>query len=355
VETVTPGSREPVQRKQEALLLAEELLSDIELSRLAPAEIVRKASRLARITDDEKALKWLTFEVTGYPSPLTPEASQAARRSGRVRMEKRDEGLQAMASTRGLAALRADADACMAELSTPTGTAQNLAIENSRMHRRNGLLSQVGSSTSLIEKVVGAVHLYVSGVFHSLRFGAAAETAFEVVRREVDAGIQRLVPDALPMLSAAFERASSENPEDWASAAATCRRLLKKIADAVRPPGPDVGGRKMGPENYVNRLVAWIEERIKSGTLRDHVVADLEYLGRRLDAADAGGHKGAHAEVQRFDAARFVAGTYLLVGDILRAAPPDSLPGPEPGARPTGTNGEEPLPEGEETLPGSPP
>ena len=52
------------------------------------------------------------------------------------------------------------------------------------------------------------------------------------------------------------------------------------------------------------------------------VAADLEYLGRRLDAAAEAGHKGAHAEVSRIDASRFVTGTYLLVGDILRLAQP---------------------------------
>jgi hypothetical protein len=48
------------------------------------------------------------------------------------------------------------------------------------------------------------------------------------------------------------------------------------------------------------------------------VIADLEYLGRRLDAADAGGQKGAHDHVTQFQASRFITGTYLLLGDILR-------------------------------------
>ena len=46
--------------------------------------------------------------------------------------------------------------------------------------------------------------------------------------------------------------------------------------------------------------------------------SDLEYLGHRLDAALDAGHKGAHAEVDRYEASRFVAGTYLLLGDVLR-------------------------------------
>lgn len=43
-------------RRAEALALAEELLGEIELSTLAPAAMIRKASRLARLLDDSEAM-----------------------------------------------------------------------------------------------------------------------------------------------------------------------------------------------------------------------------------------------------------------------------------------------------------
>jgi hypothetical protein len=168
------------------------------------------------------------------------------------------------------------------------------------------------------ERILGALHSYVANRYHELRFGAAVETAFEVVREEVDAAICELVPDAPMRLAAAFENASSDNPEHWASAAATCRRLLKAAADSLRQPGDPVDGREMGDRHYINRLVNWIANTAQSETMRDLVMADLEYLGRRLDAVDDAGHKGAHSDVTRFDASRFVTGTYLVLGDILR-------------------------------------
>lgn len=57
-------------RRQAALALAEELLSDIELGELPPVALVRKTSRLARLLDDEDALGWLRYETSGY----SPEA-----------------------------------------------------------------------------------------------------------------------------------------------------------------------------------------------------------------------------------------------------------------------------------------
>src|SRR6266516_3565411 len=55
------------------------------------------------------------------------------------------------------------------------------------------------------------------------------------------------------------------------------------------------------------------------------ISADLAYLGRRLDAALGAGHKGAHAEVTRFDASRFVTGTYLLLGDSRRVSAHEAM------------------------------
>jgi hypothetical protein len=125
------------------------------------------------------------------------------------------------------------------------------------------------------------------------------------------------------MITAAFENAGSELPEHWANAASTCRRLLKHAADAVRPAGPEKtlpNGKTilMGDGNYVNRLIDWITITAESETEATVVFEDLEYLGRRLDAVDASGHKGAHDQVTRVQASRYITGTYLLLGDILR-------------------------------------
>jgi hypothetical protein len=188
------------------------------------------------------------------------------------------------------------------------------------INERSAVRNFAGQQKALIDKVIGAIHTYVTDRYQELRFGGAAETAFEVVRNRVDARIAALVPDAPGMLAAAFENAASDNPEHWASAAATCRRLIKAAADTLRPPGDPVNNRTMTDAAYINRLVDWIANASDSETAADLIAADLEYLGRRLDAVDDAGHKGAHASVSRFDAARFLTGTYLLLGDILDLA-----------------------------------
>jgi hypothetical protein len=311
-------------RRQEALALAEEVLGDVELQRVPSLDLARKASRLARLLDDEDAISWLRYETRPYPQPLDADAIRAATRSGRT-VAGEDGQLSAWIIGLGELDLRVtEGSARLRGLSSAAAGSGDWAyrIELDRSHERNALVKELADNRSILDRVVSALHEYAASRYQELRFGSSVETAFEVVRAEVDGAIASLVPDALPMLSAAFENAVSENPEHWANAASTCRRLLKEVADALSPPGPakHVGSKtiQMGPENYVNRLVDWIQDRSASATAAAMVTADLEYLGNRLDAADSAGHKGAHSSVDRYAASRFITGTYLLLGDVLQ-------------------------------------
>jgi hypothetical protein len=205
-----------------------------------------------------------------------------------------------------------------------------LLVERDRTATLSALRNHATELRGLLDRIVGALHLYASDRYQELRFGASVESAFEVVREGVDGKIGELIPEALGMISAAFENVASNNPEHWANGASTCRRLLKAAADQLRPAGEAVtleSGKQvaMGPGNYVNRLVGWVNEQAASSTAARLIAADLEYLGNRLDAVDGAGQKGAHDVVDRFDASRFITGTYLVLGDILRLRGSDSI------------------------------
>jgi hypothetical protein len=316
----------PVSRRAEALVLAEQLLEDVELARLAGIDIARRALRLARLLDDGDAVQWLQYEVAGYPTPLDDESVQAAERSGRRAIPAEDGKPRWW--TNSLTEMETQADTAIAQIGglSSSGTSSAdvaLLVERDKLATLAALRTEATTKRGIRDRVVGALHTYVARRYDELRFGASVESAFEVVRADVDSRIGDLVPNALGMLAAAFENIASTNPEHWANAASTCRRLLKEAADVLRPPGDPLvlsSGKtiQMGPDNYVNRLVAWIEARATSETTAQMVGADLEYLGRRLDAANDAGHKGAHASVDRIDASRFIVGTYLVLGDILR-------------------------------------
>jgi hypothetical protein len=328
---MTTVPKSPESRRAEALVLSDELLADIELSRIPPADVARKTYRLARLLDDQEAMAWLYHEVNGYTleKPANVFASggwDAAARSNRP--ETGPNG-KFTASASSLGELQAEVDGAKIQLTATTDPSISLHSSNQyqtvkappgNARERAAIRRYASSRQALIDRVVGALFSYVVERHQELRFGAAVESAFETVRDEVDSRIAALVPEAPTMLSAAFENAASDNPEHWAGAAATCRRLLKAAADALRPPGPPVDNHPMTDSHYINRLVGWIVGQNSGDTAAEMISADVAYLGRRLDAADGAGHKGAHERVDRFEAARFLTGTYLVLGDILRLA-----------------------------------
>ena len=114
----------------------------------------------------------------------------------------------------------------------------------------------------------------------------------------------------------------SENPEDWANAVHSCRRILVDLADALYPPRQEpvvVGGKeiKVGEEQYINRLVQFIAGRAESKTYRDVVGTDLSSIGKRLDAINDAVCKGTHTEISQDEASRYIIHTYLLISDIV--------------------------------------
>jgi hypothetical protein len=307
--------------------LSEEILADIELSRTPAASFPRKVARLARLLEDHDLMRLLRFEVSGYllqaDGTWGAEEWEACLYFNRG-FYRPDGSLAAYGSTLGQIEVEVQtATARLAVTADPSvsissaNPAQLIAGPVANATERQAVSTHIGTLTSLRDRVAGRLHQYVTERNYELRFGSAVESAFEVVRGRVDGSISAVVPEAVQMLAGAFEANASSNPEQWAHAASTCRRLLVAVADALRPAGPDVDGRKMSQGAYVNRLVDWISGRMQSETLLDVISSDLRHLGERLDAIDEAGHKGAHDRVSQLDASRFIVGTYLLLGDIL--------------------------------------
>ena len=98
------------------------------------------------------------------------------------------------------------------------------------------------------------------------------------------------------------------------------------MADAIYPAREDkvidLDGKKktikLGPDNYINRLVAFIEENSSSDRYQEIVGSHLSFIGDRLDSVFKAAQKGSHAKIlSKKEADRYVVYTYLLVGDIL--------------------------------------
>lgn len=148
------------------------------------------------------------------------------------------------------------------------------------------------------------------------------DSVFSRFRKEADKKLETLAPSILEKLFSVYGNLDSENPEDWANAVHSCRRILVDLADALYPPRKEpaiVGGKeiKVGEEQYINRLVQFIAGKSESKTYKDVVGADLANIGKRLDAINDAVCKGTHTEITKNEASRYIIHTYLLISDIV--------------------------------------
>ncbi|MEL7657285.1 MAG: hypothetical protein AAGU75_15435, partial [Bacillota bacterium] len=74
---------------------------------------------------------------------------------------------------------------------------------------------------------------------------------------------------------------------------------------------------KLGPDNYINRLIAYIETKSSSERFIDIVGSHLRFIGDRLESIFLATQKGSHSLITKEEADRYVVYTYLFLGDIL--------------------------------------
>ena len=124
---------------------------------------------------------------------------------------------------------------------------------------------------------------------------------FSRIRIRVDSIIGDYIPDSIKQFTAVYENLKSENVEDWSNAVHSCRRILQSLADKVYPPTEDKvtdnDGKKtikLGSENYINRLIQFIDDNSDSERFNDIVGSHLKFIGERLDSIFKAAQKGSH-------------------------------------------------------------
>ena len=141
---------------------------------------------------------------------------------------------------------------------------------------------------------------------------------FDVIRERVDELLLDICPEAIEKFMAAYDRLGSSSSEDWSLALTATRRVIKAVADSIYPPRETKPGeRKLGKEQYINRLWAFLDENLDQGSNKDLAKAHVDYLGSFLQRLNEKASKGVHTQVSYDEAVRAVLYTYLTLGDVL--------------------------------------
>jgi hypothetical protein len=202
------------------------------------------------------------------------------------------------------------------------GAGMGNTLERQRLHGElKEAVRKLGARRSFIYRYAVQRNL-------ELKFSNIAGDAFSRIREHVDSSIGAAVPSAVQKFSAIYDNLNSENPEDWSNAVHGCRRVLQDLADSVFPPTASPREKqshgkvvqiKLGADNYINRLICFVEDRTHSERTVAIVGSQLSFLGDRLDALFQAAQKGSHSTIStRDEADRYVVYTYMVVGDLLR-------------------------------------
>lgn len=120
----------------------------------------------------------------------------------------------------------------------------------------------------------------------------------------------------------------ADTAEQLAQAALSVRRFVMRLADALFPARASAPGeRKLGKEDYLNRLAAYAEQAL-SARPRRPIAGELDELGRRLASLIEQANAGVHeTDVQRSRIDRLVVALLALTYDLLTLRePPRRLP-----------------------------
>ncbi len=320
-------------RLSEARSVADDLLQKMETTELPIERHLLQAKRLARLIRDTDAQTWLDLEIAGYKEGFNVttlgNCLRYARAAGRI---TKDGKYYLTSLPRLEAACAADRQRVEGAIpKAPTGTAENYLVAaattkmlDDQIAALNAIKETYLKNIELLSSLKAAIHAYVTDTLIALEFGDVAESIFDALRQDVDTFVRSHCPQAAEKLLAIAERMAERTSEAYAEALTSCRRLLMTVADSVFPASDrdwaDASGkpRKVGTENYKNRLLAFIESRLTSDGSRAILENELEHLCSRLDALYEKVCKGVHAEVSVEEARLAIIEAYIFVGEIAR-------------------------------------
>ena len=291
--------------------LAQELVEDIELSRLPSEKLVLKATRLARLIDYEEIQRWLEYELKGYNSQ-DEFAIEYMTKTGRWINYQEKTGL--WGSLAQLESAIQASEIQLKQMRLPDSVTFPAMIDkfNRQMTEINHLIQRYSAVKS---RVISLLYKFVSSVYYEKAFSGLAENIFESYKQEIDARITEKCGDVLRKLPSVYDRLRDGDSEAVSQGLTTCRRIIDGFADAIYPPTEEtvqLGGNtlKLGSSHHQNRINVYISEKVSSDSRRQRLRQSLSNLYSRIST-------GVHSEVSPQEAQALLLSTYLFLGEVL--------------------------------------
>lgn len=313
--------------------LAHELIDDVELSRLAPEQLLLKASRLARLIENKEVSRWLLFELNGYSND--PIARKIMLLFGRLDSAEAEYGyFQPLAGISGaISAMQsqiqqlsvpniqfAPSSANPNEMVTGWGGQTAHAVAKPAhdvLQRLQNFTTAVSNLSGVRSRVLSAIHEFATKIYYERAFIGLAESIFEKHKTAIDELLKTNAIDVLQKFPAIYDRLTDGDPEAISQALNSVRRMIKAFADAVYPPSEgyvELNGQKydIGSDKVLNRIKLFLINGCTSVSRCERLNKNLRQVHQRASA-------GTHSDVTPEEARALFLQTYLALGEILSA------------------------------------
>jgi len=338
--------------------LVKEAFEEFDTPNFRLSNILRKAIRIARLRNDFDSLWWLGLEMISFENKdakrriseeISPHYSRdrfitTQKYIGKAFLDERKvrkidqkgnviEGTATCVLSISEIEARVESLVNEAEKSVPPkglSPFDLFFVEKDKAWIRALAVLSADDLKSILTSVGQRVHDFLSITEKQLLYGQLNSDIFEQNRQYVDTKLRNIAPEALEQLTTAYRRLGEGDPESRSHALTSCRRILKSFADKLYPArdelvlGPDGRKRKLTDNKFISRLWQFVADKISGSKSGDLLLAQIKYLGNRIDRIHDLTCKGIHGKVSKFEVNQCVIQTYLLIGDILRLADQDS-------------------------------
>lgn len=197
------------------------------------------------------------------------------------------------------------------------------AFTDSYDSTKSQLRLRITGISSILERIRTRCLNYASKIEHQLAAQKSADSFLMSVQNEVNAYFLSRSEDTYQKLRKATDLLGSKSPEDNALLLTSIRRAIQSAADYFYPPVKsdvvcvDGKTRKMGSDQYLNRLYEFVLKSFNKSTSTDLIQAELEYLMAFAKKVNEIASKGVHSQVTESEAKQGLLGLYLFLSNVI--------------------------------------
>jgi len=304
-------------RFEEALRLAEEILTDIEEGGDVEKSL-RKYYRLNKLVNNDKECQWTNNELLGYQNDDNVP-------SYRIRVFSQGVAIFGQTGERVFIKNNCSTLKDMAASDIPRSYRYVSSNEYTNILGKNTVPVYPSVHRDILATINNRIYNKTTDILFELKFEKMESDIFDETRSFVNHELNEICPKALQKLAETYDSLiNSDSPLKLQQIAFACRTILDDFADAVYPPkeekvvGFDDKVHPVKDNHHINRIVQYVYENAESDSTKDFMKANFEYLNNFLRNIYEQTNIGTHDEREKEHANRCVIYTYLVLGDVIR-------------------------------------